>query len=318
LDGGATCLAALGSGSVVGLDVVSGAEVFRVEAHPDALFDVGVAPDGGAFVSGGPGGSARVWSARGELACELVGDRLAPVEHVAWAPKGERIAVASARTVRLWTPSGAPVREVGPLEGAATGLAWRHDGASLAASCYGGVRVWSFAGADAPARHLPWKGSLISLRWSPDGKVIACGTQDGAVHFWRLPTGRDSEMSGYPSKPRALAWDAGSTLLATAGDLMVTLWDFRDRGPEGTRPLVLESHMAPVSALAFGARRAVLATGGHDAAVMLWEPRRSLRPLGFAFLEDEVSALAWHRDDRGVLAGDASGNVSFLESGGAQ
>ncbi len=27
--------------------------------------------------------------------------------------------------------------------------------------------------------------SLVSLAWSPDEKIVACGSQDCSVHFWR-------------------------------------------------------------------------------------------------------------------------------------
>ena len=32
----------------------------------------------------------------------------------------------------------------------------------------------------------------------PDGDIVACGSQDNSVHFWRRSTGMDAEMTGYP------------------------------------------------------------------------------------------------------------------------
>jgi len=191
-------------------------------------------------------------------------------------------------------------------------IAWRADGTALAATCYGGVYIWPFV-ADAKVRRFEWKGSLISLAWSPDAKVIACGSQDSSVHFWRLATGQDSEMSGFPFKPKALAWDSESKLLATSGDATVTVWDFRGKGPEGKRPIQLESHKSVCTRLAFSRRKCVLASGSQDSSVLLWEPRRTAQPVRYAFLEDEVTALAWHPEHQGLLGGDASGNLRFWE-----
>ncbi len=211
--------------------------------------------------------------------------------------------------MRLWNADGTPLLETPPHESAVAAMTWRADGRELAVACYGGVSLWSLD-ARALSRRLEWKGSLISAAWSPDGKVIACGSQDCTVHFWRVRSGRDSEMSGYPLKPGALAWDARSSLLATSGALEVTVWRFDGRGPEGTEPLVLKGHQAQVSAVAFHPHKAALASGGHDASVLVWEPRRGLKPLRYAFASDVVSRVAWSPDGASLVAGDASGSVT--------
>jgi WD40 repeat protein len=123
----------------------------------------------------------------------------------AWAPSGGRLVTLAGRTVCVWTSEGEALVETGPLASTVSALAWRADGTTVAASCYGGVYILPFV-PGTKARRLAWKGSLISLAWSPDAKVIACGSQDGSVHFWRVATGQDSMMSGYAFKPKALAY----------------------------------------------------------------------------------------------------------------
>jgi len=243
---------------------------------------------------------------------ELPGSGTAWVEHVAWAPAGGRIATTSGKKVRVWTGEGDPIVETEPFASTVTGLAWRADGSGLAATCYGGVHILPFV-VGAKVRHLPWKGSLISLAWSPDAKVVACGSQDSSVHFWRLSSGQDSEMSGYSFKPKSLAWDSESRLLATSGDAAITVWDFRGKGPEGTRPLHLQAHQGVCTRLAFSPRKCVLASGSQDTSVLLWEPRGGDSPLRFAFLEDEVTALCWHPDHHTLVGADASGTVCGWE-----
>lgn len=301
----------LGDGHLVAFDLESGRESFRASAHANGVLAVAVSPDGERVASAGQEPTFKLWSASGDLLAELPGG--APwVEHAAWAPSGDRLAIASGRKVRIWTREGEPIVETEPLASTVTALAWSADGAAVAATCYGGVHLLPMA-PGAKVRHLPWKGSLISLAWSPDGKIVACGSQDSSVHFWRLATGQDSEMRGYPFKPKALAWDAGSTLLAMGGDAVVTLWEFRGRGPEGTRPMQLEGHKGVVTRLAFSPRKGVLASGSQDTSVLLWEPRRGTKPVRFGFLEDEITVLSWHPEHRGLLAADASGTVAFWE-----
>jgi WD40 repeat protein len=304
----ALCVLGLGGGRVVGLDLASGGTLFSVSAHEKGLLGVRLAPDGERFITCGHEQSAKVWSREGKLLLTLPGGGGNSVECVAWAPKGNRIATASGKKVRVWRADGEPLLESEDLASTATGLVFRSDGSGLAASCFGGVHVFPFV-EGAKARHLPWRGSLISLAWSPDGRVIACATQEKSVQFWRLGSGQDAQMSGYAFKPKALAWDLESRLLATSGDTQVTVWDFRGKGPEGTHPMELRGHQGLATCLAFARYGGILASGSEDTSVLLWEPRRTDRPMAFAFLEDEVTALTWVGARRLLLGADASGVV---------
>lgn len=308
---GRYCAVGLGNGELTAFDIGTGRELVRQAAHDGCVLSVSIALDSERIASAGQSPHAKVWSATGELLHTLPGGA-GWVEHVAWSPAGDLLATASGRVIRFWTRDGELLVETEPLASTVTAIAWSTDGSALAASCYGGVHVLPVTPA-GKAHQLVWKGSLISLAWSPDAKVIACGSQDTSVHFWRLATGRDSEMSGYPCKPKALAWDARSSLLATGGDATITLWDFRKRGPEGTRPIQLDAHKGVCTCLGFQPHKATLASGSQDSSVFLWEPRRGTKPLRFGFLEAEITILSWSPDGRVLVAGDADGSVVAWE-----
>jgi WD40 repeat protein len=148
---------------------------------------------------------------------------------------------------------------------------------------------------------------LISLTWSPTDAVIACGTQERSVHFWRLSKGRESEMSGFSAKPRALSWDSEGKLLATSGDTAVGVWAFEGKGPEGKPPTELVGHQALCTTLAFHPKLPRLASGADDTGVLIWDPRRRSTPLAFGFLEETVTGLAWTPGGRLLIGTDAAG-----------
>jgi WD40 repeat protein len=310
---GTMCVLGAGNGQVLGLDLKTGKQLFAIHAHSGGVLGLSLSPDGQKFITCGQEPTAKVWNRSGELLRELPGGGPSWVEHVAWAPAGGRLATVAGKKVRVWTVDGEPLVETEPLESTASALAWRADGSGLAAACYGGVHILPFV-PGAKVRKLAWKGSLISLAWSPDAKLVACGSQDSSVHFWRLASGQDSQMSGYPFKPKAPAFESESKLLATSGDATVTVWDFRGKGPEGTKPIQLESHKGVCTRLTFSPKKGMLASGSQDTSVLLWEPRRRTKPIGFAFLEDEITALQWHPEHRGLLGADASGNVALWET----
>jgi WD40 repeat protein len=302
---GSLLVAGTGSGELVALDPDSGRTRWRVDANRGGVLDVAVSRR--LVASSGQDGKTLLFDHAGAKRSELPGSA-SWVEHVAFAPDGKRLATAAGKHVRLWSEDGQPLLETQAHPSTVTALQWSKGGSELATTCYGGVYLWPFAPGANP-RHLPFKGSLLSIAWSPDEKVIACASQDCSVHFWRLDSGRDSEMSGYPFKPKALAWDVRSTMLATGGDATICVWDFAGKGPEGSAPIQLATHKAEVVALAFHPRKAILASGSQDTGVALWEPRRSTQPIAFAFLDDAVEALAWSPKAPMLVGTDGDGSI---------
>ncbi|MCU0653783.1 MAG: WD40 repeat domain-containing protein [Polyangiaceae bacterium] len=296
-----------GGGKLVLLDP-EGRPRWQAEGHGGGALALALCPSAPRIAVGGHDGKVHLYDLEGGQQVTTLEAGKGWVEQLAWSPDGGRIAASAGRVARVWSSQGQALLETDAHPSTITGLQWGARGVRLATCCYGGVRIWPLK-AGIQAQHLAWKGSLISLAWSPDEKVVACGSQDGSVHFWRLPSGRDSEMSGYRFKPRALAWDSASSLLATSGDADICVWDFGGKGPEGTAPLQLEGHQGLCTELAFSPARALLASGGQDSGVLLWEPRKGLRPLRFAFLEDEVTCLRWSARGDALLGADARGTV---------
>jgi WD40 repeat protein len=289
-------------------DSTSGDERFRLAAHRGAIMVAAWSPKQRWLATGGQDGAARLYDAQGVQLAELPSG--APwVEHLAWAPDGQRLATAGGRVARLWTSDGKPLVETEAHESTLTGLCWNRKGTQLATACYGGVRLFD-VGSGGCARHLPWQGSLISLSWSPTDAVIACGTQERSVHFWRLAKGRESEMSGFAAKPRALSWDAEGKLLATSGDTNIAIWSFDGKGPEGKPPTELVGHAALCTALAFHPSLTRLASGADDTGVIVWDPRRKTTPVAFGFLEETVTGLAWALGGRVLVGTDAAGRAT--------
>ena len=299
------------AGGVYAFDGKSGATVWeRRGVHEGGVLAVAIHPSGTAFATAGQDSRVLIWSAAEGQVSRAIDVGGGWVENVAWSPDGQWLAASCSRQVRAYGADGAEVWRSDDHPSTVSAIAWSSVG-ELATACYG--RVTFFDASTGELRQkLEWQGSLVSMVLSPDGDIVACGSQDNSVHFWRRSTGEDSMMSGYPAKPSALSFDDTGTLLATGGGEAVTVWSFQGSGPEGTRPGVLELHVQPITTLAFAPGAMRLASGGRDGTVVVWSLQRDGEgdPTGVALVADVVGGLYWRPDGRALAALDAQGGAT--------
>lgn len=309
--GGDTLIVGDSAGGVYAFDGKSGATVWACPGkHEDGLLAMTVHPSGKAFATAGQDGRILIWDvAKGQVK-HVVDVGTGWVENVAWSPDGQWLGASCSRQVCVYSADGKEIWQSDDHPSTISTIAWSNT-EELATACYG--RVTFFDASTGELRQkLEWKDSLVSMVLSPDGNIVACGSQDNSVHFWRRSTERGSKMSGYPGKPSALAFDDTGTLLATGGCEAVTVWSFQGSGPEGTQPSVLEVHVQPVTTLAFARRGMRLASGARDGMVVVWslQDDGGGDPIGAALLEDVIAELYWRPDDRALAALDAQGGVT--------
>ncbi len=304
------------AGGVYAFDGKSGATAWeRRGVHEGGVLAVAIHPSGTAFATAGQDSRVLIWSAAEGQVSRAIDVGSGWVENVAWSPDGQWLAASCSRQVRAYGADGAEVWRSDDHPSTVSAIAWSSVG-ELATACYGRVTFF-----DAPTgelrQKLEWQGSLVSMALSPNRDIVACGSQDNSVHFWRRSTQEDSMMSGYPAKPSALAFDDTGTLLATGGGEAVTVWSFQRGGPEGTRPGVLEFHVQPVTTLSFAPGAMRLASGGRDGAVVVWSLQRDGEgdPIGAAVVADAVAELYWRPDGRALAALDARGGATVWRIG---
>ena len=306
-------------GSIYAFDAKSGATPWsRRGVHEGGLLSLSVHPSGAAFATAGQDSRALIWNAaEGQVSKAIdVGDAGSGwVENVAWSPDGQWLALSCSRQVRVYSADGAEVWRSDDHPSTVSAIAWSSVG-ELATACYGRVSFFNASTGELQQK-LEWQGSMVSMVLSSNGDIVACGSQDNTVHFWRRSTEQDSMMSGYPAKPSSLAFDDTGTLLATGGGEAVTVWSFHGEGPEGTTPGVLKFHAQPITTLSFTPGAMLLASGGRDGVVVVWSLQRDGTggPVGAAVVADTVAELYWRPDGRALAALDARGGVTVWRVG---
>jgi WD40 repeat protein len=136
---------------------------------------------------------------------------------------------------------------------------------------------------------------------------------DGSLHFWNRSTGKDSQMRGYDGKLDLVGFSDNSRYLASSAGHEVVLWDFGGKGPEGTRPIVLNGHTERVDSFAWQPGGEHLVSGGRDWRVALWRPGKTTQPVDVQMADSELSVLRWSPDGKRLVAGEKKGRLTIFE-----
>ncbi|MBX7193807.1 MAG: hypothetical protein K1X94_17275 [Sandaracinaceae bacterium] len=301
-------LAALtGEGCLVVIDVKAGAVSSRALVHEEGALALAVDASTARIATSGMDGRVCVTDASsGATEQDLTLAKGVWVEHLAWwnttlvATHGKRVSLVDAK---------GGVRVVG--DHASTVAALSVVGDRLAVARFGGADVYRLGHVIEGPTALSWPSSLVSIAWSPDLRFVAAGCQDSALHFWRMPSGSDSMMGGYASKPKVIAWSPESDWLASAGGPDVVVWRFAGQGPEGTTPLQLRAHAKSVSSLAYALDGKLLVSGGRDGLVCVWKSGVEAEPIARFELGGVIEHVAISDDGAWIAAASSEGSVAI-------
>jgi WD40 repeat protein len=307
---GKTVAFGLGDGRVQFLpaDIKDQANGPSIEAHAGAVLSLIGDANGEGFVSGGDDGRVLRLGTDG-AATEIANQKGKWIEKLAAHRASGTIAASAGKTALVIDKAGA-VREFGPHQSTVAGLDFSKDGGRIAAAHYGGITVWSIGNVTLPPRRLAWAGSHVALKWSPDGKFIATGTQENDIHVWRVAQATDMRMQGYPAKVKSLSWSADARWLYTSSQPVFTAWSFAGKGPEGKPPLQFGEEGAGLITVVAAHPAAEFVAGGYDSGELQLGDIKTRRSVVLKMSDGSpITCLAWSPDGFHLAAGNEKGDM---------
>ncbi len=314
------------SGLIRMWDTATWTERHRREAHRRMVHAIALSPDGRTLASGSNDGTIRLWDAATGKPRGAIGGDKEGFASVAFSPDGKTLASGDAiGTVRLHdAATGSLLHTFTEKANArARGVAFSPDGDYLAATSpmclweldtgnkhldfepgvFGCTISFSPDGRIIASQECLWdaikgkvlhrlaghKNSIMSVAFSPDGKLLVTGSvggrhsqDDSSIRLWEMATGKEiykvAEEKGLIA---SVAFSPDGGLFASGGlDKTIRLRETAT-GKELVR---LEGRAGSVLHVVFSPDGRRLASGHSDSTILIWdvayvEPSTTRRPL---------------------------------------
>jgi WD40 repeat protein len=197
-------------------------------------------------------------------------------------------------------------------------LAFSPDGRTLAAGTeIGVVPIWQIATGDlltSLKSHLVINGSEIDyspitgLIFSPDGKILASGAEDGNIKLWQVSDWTLLRTLERPGGVTRLAFSPDGAVLAAAyTDGTLRLWNVLDRNS----PIDLNGQTDEITSMAFSPDGRILAASSAGGLARLWQVSDGALQQTLQVLAPRIDKLVFLPDGKTLALATGNGTVQI-------
>ena len=281
---------------------------------PEKINAIAFSPDGKTLVSA-TANQIWLWDTFTKQLKEIIEGHAALVTTVVFSPDGKTIASAGWDwTLRLWDTSTGKLRKTfGEHSSLVNTVAFSPDGETIASASRGLIHLWNrkgdllqlwYARTGEHVEHfIDHIDYVLTVVFSPDGKLIASGGYDSRLRLWNANTGHHvaTLRGGGP----AVAFSPDGQLLANAygGDSIIGtigLWDVHT----GELRHILKEYHGLLTCLAFSPDGKTLVSSSGDSEIIFWDIPTAQRRYSLTTQHTEsVSSVAFSPDGKTLASG---------------
>jgi uncharacterized delta-60 repeat protein len=150
---------------------------------------------------------------------------------------------------------------------------------------------------------------VVAVAFSPDGKYVASGSEDGTARVWEAQTGHEIARMSHEDYVVAVAFSPdGKYVISGSWDDTARVWEAQT-GHEVARM----SHEGYVVAVAFSPDGKYVISGSGDGTARVWEAQTGHEVARISH-KDGVAAVAFSPDGKYVASGSRDGTARVWEA----
>jgi WD40 repeat protein len=198
--------------------------------HGGKVYSAAFHPDGKTIASVGTDRLVKLWNVASGKETKSVRCEIEDRGHVAFSPDGKMLVVTGEKgKARIFDAKGE--KELGTIE---LNYAWpaavfSPNSKLLAVGSVASIRVYDTSEFNEAAELKGHASGVVSLAFSPDGKLLASGSADRSVRIWDMTEGKESAiLDKHDGLVYSVAFSKDGKYVASVGgaDKTVRVWVF--------------------------------------------------------------------------------------------
>jgi WD40 repeat protein len=156
---------------------------------------------------------------------------------------------------------------------------------------------------------LPAQAKVFTVAFSPDGRFLASGTEDGKIQLWDLTAGKSSAINAHSKEVNAIVFSPDGTKLASSASDGVKIWNLQQGSLSHFKNLANAS--LKVRSIAFSPNGQTIATGTAEGQIKLWQVNTGKELPGLSGHKGQVSVLTYSPDGRTIVSGGIDNTIKI-------
>jgi WD40 repeat protein len=260
----------------------------------DQVWGVEFSPDGNTIASASNSGIIKLWSPDGETLGSLIGHK-GRVFSVRFRDNRTLASSGDDGIIRLWditTKKNFLIKDEDVIKDikdtkdtddiSIFGIDFSHDGRYIASTGYfkGSIKIWSIKGEAIRELALPdssedkFKRVVSSVKFSPNGEMIAASNHNGYISIWRVKDwSLINNFRAHKDYVYDLAFSPDSKMIASVSrdtDRRVALWDLDGKPIENFKGHTSTANQVKFQPLLTPNGSQIIASTSDDNTVRLW------------------------------------------------